>query len=129
MKRLQAVKFNPNVTARILGFVDNVYEYMEIADLLISKSGGITVSESLAKELPLLVIAPIMGQETRNSDFLIKHGAAIKIDATPQLAGVLEDLTACPEKIEDLRAHIRLIKKPNACYDIAHLALDVARNG
>ena len=45
------------------------------ADLLISKSGGITVSESLAKELPMVIIAPIMGQETRNSSYLLKHGA------------------------------------------------------
>ena len=127
-KRIDAIRPNPGMTIKTFGFVDNVYEYMEVADILISKSGGITVSESMAKGLPMLVIAPILGQETGNSDFLVKHGAAITIDAVPQLGGVLEDLAAHPEKIAALRANIDRIRKPNACYDIAHLALDTARS-
>lgn len=126
VKRLGALKLRSDVKMKIFGFIDNVYEYMGVSDILISKSGGITVSESLAKELPMLIIAPIMGQETRNSDFLIKHGSAVKIGDVSELKGVLEDLVGHREKIESLRANIRLIKKPKACYDIANLALGMA---
>lgn len=127
VKRLQAIKLNPAMSMKIFGFIDNVYEYMAISHILISKSGGITVSESMAKELPMLVIAPIIGQETRNCDFLIKHGAAIKLDAVSQLAEVLRDLVSNPVKIDALRSNIRKIKKPNACYDIANLAIEMAK--
>lgn len=123
MKRLQGKRLNPEVAMKVFGFVDNVYEYMEASDILISKSGGITVSESMAKELPMLVIAPIIGQETRNSEYLVKHAAAVKIDAVSELKGALEDLASHPEKVAALRESIGRIKKPNACYDIAGLAL------
>lgn len=127
VKRLEAIKSNGNMSIKIFGFIDNVYEYMEISDILISKSGGITVSESMAKVLPMIVIAPIIGQETRNCDFLIKHGSAIKIEAVSELPGLLQDLVSHPDKVDTLRENIRRIMKPNACYDIANLALDMAR--
>ena len=111
------------IKVKVLGFVDNVYEYMSASDILISKSGGITVSESLAKELPMIVIAPIPGQETRNSDFLIRHNAAIKIRSADELSSVVSGLVAHPEKMDSMKASIRAIKKPTACFDIADLAV------
>lgn len=126
VKRLEALKSGFNHKMIVLGFVNNVYEYMEIADLLISKSGGITVSESLAKELPMVVIAPIIGQETRNSSFLVSHGAAIKVDRIDGLKEALEKLTAHPERLVEMRTRIQNIKKPAACYDVAKLAVETA---
>jgi processive 1,2-diacylglycerol beta-glucosyltransferase len=126
VRRLEALKPGLKADLKILGFVNNVYEYMEVAEVLISKSGGITVSESLAKELPLIVIAPIIGQETRNCDFLINHRAALRLGGVGELRGLLEYLHSHPEKLQELTEAIRLIKKPNACYDIAKLALDMA---
>src|SRR3989338_8522857 len=49
VKKMEKLKGYLKLNMKVLGFIDNVYEYMEIADILISKSGGITVSESLAK--------------------------------------------------------------------------------
>lgn len=126
VRQLEAVKGALKADLKILGFVNNVYEYMEIAEVLISKSGGITVSESLAKELPLIVISPIIGQETRNCDFLIDHKAALRLSGVGELKGALEYLHSHPEKIRQLTEAIKLIKKPDACYDVAKLALDMA---
>lgn len=126
VKQLGALKPTLKADLKILGFVDNVYEYMEVAEVLISKSGGITTSESLAKELPLIVISPIIGQETRNCDFLINHKAAIKLGGVNELRDVLEDLHSHPEKLQQLTEAIRLIKKPDSCYDVAELAMDMA---
>ncbi|MBU0895117.1 MAG: glycosyltransferase [Candidatus Omnitrophica bacterium] len=126
VKRLEALKLNFKDKMVVFGFVNNVYEYMEIADLLISKSGGITVSESLAKELPMVVIAPIIGQETRNSSFLVSHGAAIKVDKIDDLREALEKLTSHPERLVSMRSEIQKIKKPASCYDVAKLALEAA---
>ncbi len=127
VERLENLKntLGPTVIVKTLGFVDNVYDYMSISDALISKSGGITVAESLAKELPMIIISPILGQETRNSDFLVKHAAAIKIDKPYDLKSLLEDLISHPDRIERMKEAIRTIKKPMACYDIARFAADI----
>jgi processive 1,2-diacylglycerol beta-glucosyltransferase len=117
-----------NITLKVMGFVNNVHEYMGIADVLISKSGGITVSEALARELPMIVIAPIIGQETRNCGFIVKSGAAIKLSRVSQLDGTLEGLAANPEKMKRLKDAIHAIKKPMACYDVARLALGEKQN-
>lgn len=122
-KRLQAMKGSFRHATQVFGFVQNVYEFMEAADILISKSGGITVSESLAKDLPLVVISPIIGQETRNCDFLISNGAAVRANNVSDLKGILEDLAAHPEKVRSMREAIARIRKPMACYDIAKLAV------
>ena len=59
----------------VLGFVTNMHELMAVADLIISKPGGLTTSEALAMGKPLFVLNPIPGQEAANSDFLLENGA------------------------------------------------------
>lgn len=124
-RQLEGMRPEMRHEMRVFGFVQNVYDYMEVADILISKSGGITVSESLAKDLPLVVISPIIGQETRNADFLLANGAARRADRLADLEGILRDLMDHPEKIRLMREAIARIRKPNACYDIAKLALEI----
>ena len=124
-KKLEALSLSMKAHIKVFGYVNNVYEYMDIADVLISKSGGITVSESLAKELPMIIIAPIMGQETRNSDYLIKNGAAVKIVKAEDLKEIIEYFVSNPQKVAAMKEAIRAIKKPDACYDVAKLAVDI----
>ena len=125
---MEALKKNLKIKLKVMGFVDNVYEYMEIADVLISKSGGITVTESLAKELPMIVIAPIPGQETRNSDFLVRHGAALRIEKPEELKSLLEYLISNPDKMNSLKESINKVKTPNASYNIARLAIELTHS-
>lgn len=128
VKKMEALKLSMKADIKAFGFVNNVYEYMEASDVLISKSGGITVSESLAKELPIIVLAPIIGQETRNCDYLTKNGAAVRIGKASELKEVLEYLVSNPGRMTALREAIRAIKKPMAAYDVAKLAIDICRN-
>lgn len=125
VKRLEDLRLNLKMKLKVLGFVDNVYEYMEVSNILISKSGGITVSEALAKEIPMIIISPILGQETRNSDFLVKAGAALRIRELRDLRGILEDLSSNPDRIGRMKEAIRMIRMPTACYDIAKLTIEM----
>ena len=69
----------------VLGFSSNMHELMAIADLIITKPGGLTTSEALAMGKPLLILNPIPGQEAANSDFLLERGAAAKINRVEDL--------------------------------------------
>jgi processive 1,2-diacylglycerol beta-glucosyltransferase len=127
--KITAIKDTTKAKIKVMGFVDNVYDFMAVSDVLISKSGGITVTESLIKELPIIVISPIPGQETRNSDFIISHGAAFKIEKFDDLKGLLDDLISNPAKMVKMKESIRAIKAPAASYDIAKLASEIAGTG
>jgi processive 1,2-diacylglycerol beta-glucosyltransferase len=68
---------------KVFGFVDFMDELMAVSDLLITKPGGITVSESLARGLPMMFIEPIPGQEEANADYIVEKGAGVKARSLP----------------------------------------------
>jgi processive 1,2-diacylglycerol beta-glucosyltransferase len=124
LRKIQSLNDEYKLNMKVLGFIDNVYEYMDISDVLISKSGGITVSESLAKEIPLVVISPILGQETGNCAFLVRNNAAIKVNKLDDLQAALEGLITDPVKLDKMKESINKIKKPHAAYDVAKFAYE-----
>jgi processive 1,2-diacylglycerol beta-glucosyltransferase len=89
-------------------------EYMAAADLLIGKPGGLTTSEALARGLPLVVVHPIPGQETRNADHLLEAGAALRANNLPALAWKVDQLLDDPGRLAALRAHARRLARPDA---------------
>lgn len=79
---------------RVLGYIDNVHEIMSAADLLISKPGGMSVSEALALGVPLVIYRPIPGQEEANTRYLLARRAALRADSLPELKAILQNLMA-----------------------------------
>ncbi|MGG1879522.1 glycosyltransferase [Paenibacillus cisolokensis] len=61
---------------RIMGYVDRMHELMAVADLIVTKAGGLTVSEALTMERPMLLFKPLPGQEQDNADYLVGIGVA-----------------------------------------------------
>jgi processive 1,2-diacylglycerol beta-glucosyltransferase len=112
---------------KILGFTTEMDELMTAADLIVTKPGGLTTSEALACGAAIAVVNPIPGQESRNSDFLLEHGAAIKINNMATLQLKVGDVLAKPERLQALRTHAAALGKPRAAYDIAAKALEFAR--
>ncbi|MDO4286499.1 MAG: glycosyltransferase [Eubacteriales bacterium] len=103
---------------KLFGYVENVDEIMDAADCLLSKPGGITTSESLAKGLPMLMINPLPGVEDRNVEFLQANGAAIFVTKTFQIADAMHLLFRCPGHLNRLKAGIQCIAKPDAAIDL-----------
>lgn len=112
---------------RVLPFVRVVPELMCVADLLVSKAGGLTVSEAMAMELPVLVFRPIPGQEHANRDFLVQHGAAMSASSLVELGRQLDRVCANPELLQGMRRAMRLIRKPDAAADAGRAILELAR--
>lgn len=111
---LQQVLAAVGLRGRILGFVDNIHEYMAAADLLISKAGGLTVAEALAVKLPMVVIRPTPGQEDANALFLTNAGAALHLKSITELEPIIGELLRDPAKIEAMKHNAAKIAKPNA---------------
>jgi processive 1,2-diacylglycerol beta-glucosyltransferase len=106
----------------VLGFVTNMHELMALADLIITKPGGLTTSESLALGKPILILDPIPGQEAANSDFLLEHGAAAKITRVEDVPYRLEKLLGSRRLAAMVRA-ARALGRPQAAHRICEEVL------
>lgn len=109
----------------ILGFTDQIDELMAAADVVISKPGGLTASETLARGAAMVIIDPIPGQETRNSDYLMENGAAIKVNNLASLSQKLSVVLTERGRLEGLRGNARRIAKPHAAFEVASQCLDL----
>jgi processive 1,2-diacylglycerol beta-glucosyltransferase len=105
----------------VYGFIDNMHELMHVSDLVISKSGGMTVSEALAKELPLIVVAPVPGQEMKNCSFLVEHDVALREDRPVAVKAKVLELCSNPSRLENMKDAIRRIKKPNPSHALTEV--------
>ncbi|WP_088188345.1 glycosyltransferase [Desulfosporosinus sp. FKA] len=85
------------------GFVNNVEELMSAADIIITKAGGLTVSEALTKRLPLVIFKPIPGQEEENARYLERIGAGRAADNEERLEKIIFSLLQHPEAVEQMR--------------------------
>ena len=88
----------------VLGYSTNMHELMAVADLIITKPGGLTTSEALALGKPLFILNPIPGQEAANSDFLLERGAAAKANRVEDLPFRIEKLLGSKKLAEMARA-------------------------
>src|SRR5208337_2576628 len=77
-ERLNRLTPPPHIRLINQGYVRNMHELLSICDLVITKPGGLTISECLAKRRPMLLYAPIPGQEERNADFALRHQIALR---------------------------------------------------
>lgn len=105
-----------------LGYVNNVDELMDAADCIVTKPGGITTSETLAKRLPMIICNPIPGQEERNAEFLQNNGAAIAVGGAFSLSDAVSMMFTNPKKAEAMRDCIELIRKPYSTANICRAA-------
>ena len=108
-----------------VGYTTEMDEYMSAADLLLGKPCGLTTSEALAKELPLVIVNPIQGQEERNSDHLLEEGAAIRCNNMPVLAYKIDNLLGDTNRLVMMRKNVRRLAKPEAALDIVKKLLSL----
>lgn len=110
----------------VLGFTDQMDELMAAADVVVSKPGGLSSSEALARGCAMVIVNPIPGQESRNSDYLLERGAAIKINNIATLPMKVSELLADPGRLAELKKNAGTIARPRAAFDVAELAIRLA---
>ncbi len=113
----------PSFPLKVYGFVSNMDELMEASDLLVAKPGGATTSESLAKGVPMIVLAPIPGQETGNANLLKQRNAAFFLGRSSDIRTLVKGILDYPQVLEEKKRSIQKLAKPDAALNLARFLL------
>lgn len=98
----------------IYGFTDRISDLMDVSDFIITKPGGVTISEALVKGIPIILMSPIPGQEERNAAFLTNTGAAARIYRNDDMEGMLCQILDNPLRIRHMKEMAQYLAKPEA---------------
>lgn len=118
LKKLQP---NSNKNNVILGYTKDVNKYMQSCDLLITKPGGLTITEALVSKTPLALFSPIPGPEEKNAEFLVKHNLAINMGNGKDCKNIIDELLSDPYSLNEMRSNCNLYSNPNSGNDIYNL--------
>jgi processive 1,2-diacylglycerol beta-glucosyltransferase len=116
--KLNRNSYPSNVHVTLYQYIPFVDLAMASSDLLITKAGGLTVSEALASHLPMVILDPFPGQEGRNADYVVEQGAAVTATGFSNLSFKLGGLIDRPALLAGMRRRARAIARPHAAIDI-----------
>ncbi|MEO6993286.1 MAG: glycosyltransferase, partial [Lacunisphaera sp.] len=106
-------------SVKVFGFVSNMHDLMDAADLIVTKPGGLTTTEILAKGKPMALVAPIPGQEQRNCEYLLETGAAVRLYDVGDSAHYLNEWLSDETRMKRMAAAARSIARARAANEIA----------
>ena len=112
----------------LLGYTDKMNDILASIDVLISKPGGLTTTEALLNDVPMIVPYFIPGQEEENLDFLTNCGAALRTTKKYSLPVLLKVLIDDPSRLDMLRKNIKSIRKFDSAVNISNLVVDILDN-
>ena len=111
----------------ILGYTRQVEMLMGISDLIVTKPGGLTTAEALAKSLPIVIVNPIPGQEAKNTEFLLSEGVAVKAKSPLDAAGLIEQLLKEADKLKKMKAAAKKHSQPHSASNAADLIVKLLK--
>ena len=114
-------EYNRQDDIKVLEFTDKVPELMSISDLVVTKPGGLTTSESLASNLPMIIINPIPGQEEDNAKFLEENGIAIWLKKDDKPFDIINQILSNPETLEKMKNATKSLSKKYSTKDICDI--------
>lgn len=117
-EQLNALSYKKKI--KIFGYSNDIESLMEVADIIITKPGGRTISESLIKGLPIIINDPIAGHEERNAEFLQNNGLALYVNNTFTVEEAVYSLLSFPTRLTIRKQAIKLFAKPNATKDLCN---------
>lgn len=110
-------------TIRVYEHVDYIADLMSISNLIITKAGGLTTSEALAKGMPVVTLNPLPGQEIKNANFLAQEHVGVDGQGLEGLPQVIKKLLDHPDELASMSQNARRLGKPRSALDTARLVL------
>ena len=114
-------KFNRTNSIKIFEYTDKIPEFMHISDLAISKPGGLTTSEAMASNLPMIIINPIPGQEEENAIFLENNNVGYWIRKHDNIIPILNNILNDENKLNKMKENTKLIGKIHSTENICNI--------
>ncbi len=111
---------------QVLGWVNNLHEWMVAADLVVNKPSGLALVEAMTCGLPFLALDPLPGNEHRHCDLIEKWGVGIWVKRHADLASTIERLLSEHEELAQFRKNALARARPRAAYDAARAILELA---
>ncbi len=118
MANLNEKKY-PNV--KVFGLVDNMHELMSVSDMMITKPGGLSISEALVRQLPLIFFHPIPGQEAHNVEVLAYHNIGFWAKSVEGIVREVKRLSHQKDAFLTVVRRTQALARPNAVKDILSL--------
>ncbi|MFA5974670.1 MAG: glycosyltransferase [Elusimicrobiota bacterium] len=112
-------RYRRDKRVRLFGYTRMINTLMDAADLLVTKPGGLTSSEALAKGLPMVITNPIPGQEERNARYLLKRGVAEEANDPQTISDIVNNLITHPTKLRRMAEKTKEVALPYAAMEIA----------
>lgn len=114
---------NAQNIVKVLSYTNEVPELMSISDLVVTKPGGLTTTESLASGLPMILINPIPGQEEENAEFLENSGVAVWLKKDSNFDSIISELLSNKNKLHQMKRNTKILAKKNSTRDICNIIL------
>jgi processive 1,2-diacylglycerol beta-glucosyltransferase len=125
---LREMQSSTKLTLRLVeGFIDYMDDLVAASDVIITKAGGLIVSEVMARHTPLIIFDPVPGQEEWNADYVVSAGAGVQVRLASMVPVVAARLLHAPSYLHELRAGATRTGKPQAAYDIVDAVLGQAQ--
>ncbi|MCU1266811.1 MAG: hypothetical protein JWM21_3129 [Acidobacteria bacterium] len=123
-RRLTRLSATPPVTLNVLGWCDDVAALMQAATLLVTKPGGLTITEAVACELPVILFDAIPGPELRNAERLVEAGVGVATNGTEQTVAAVLSLLRDERARYAMSLNARELRPPAAAAGIARRVLN-----
>lgn len=111
---------------KLFYFIDNVDDYMHASDLIVTKPGGLTTSESIACALPMVVFKAYPGQEEQNAALLVENNIGVIMEKSSEAANTVGALLKDDTRLREMRESCRRFVHKNSCEHIYELAKELA---
>lgn len=127
-KHFEEVIGNSPKKTKLIYFTDEINKFMQASDIIITKPGGLTVTEALACNIPMAVFDAIPGQEEENAEFLLKHNMAVRIKDGNSCREAIVELLKDGEKLEDMKEACKSFDKNDSTKNIFLLINELIEN-
>jgi len=106
-------------TAKIFGFVNNIHELMDVSDVIVTKPGGLSVSEAIIKNLPMILISPIPGQEVANANLMESLGVGFSMSDPVSILQKILELRKDPSQVSVIKNKLKSISNISTLKEIS----------
>ncbi|WP_233568046.1 glycosyltransferase [Cohnella faecalis] len=114
--------YNGDSHISVLGFIDRIDELMGLASCIVTKPGGLTLSEAICAGIPIVLYRPVPGQERNNALYLQNKQAAVVCRTSSELLTAMTGILELPSLRLHLQSAVRKLRQENSsdriCLDI-----------